>query len=650
MWLALALAGGLAAGCQGGDGGAAARADTGAAADSGAGHWLREAAARPLVADWLLLRAARETRDSAARAALYARVRLPAARERIPWTEATALAHAGDTTGAVRAFIAAGAPVTAFQLRLARDSGTVRAAGLERDLLALVDSAPPAVASQAGGLYLRLVPRPDTIAAAAIGRAAAAAGAVSRAVAAYAAAVRGHAALAPIDRFRFATALAASGRDRDAAREFGAVTAPVSLAAAAGYQRARSLLAAGSQSAAVAALRRVTTAFPRDTSAAAAYTLLADLATDAGNDREARTLLHTVATRFPGTRFAGDAAFQGAITAYALGDLRGASRELAPLASAAPQALAATYWLGRARAALRDSAAARAAWHAVLERDSLSYYAALAGARLGQPSLHVALGGIAYPADTTVDAVARRIAILDTLGLTPEARWEGDRLYRDAARDPVRRLAAADYFARSGAADRAIALGWRALAAGESSPAVLRLIYPLTARDTITAAARRAGIDPALVAALIRQESNFNPRAVSPAGARGLMQLMPAVAAPMARAARITPWSPARLFDPGVNVELGVRHLAPLLRRQPNLARALAAYNAGESRVARWVHRRGAGDPELFTERIPFPETREYVKSVIRNAAAYRALYRWPSAAADAAVTPGSPVAPPPRE
>ena len=142
----------------------------------------------------------------------------------------------------------------------------------------------------------------------------------------------------------------------------------------------------------------------------------------------------------------------------------------------------------------------------------------------------------------------------------------------------------------------AIALGRDALSKVGSTPDVWRLIYPVAARDTIVAEARRAGLDPALVAGLIRQESNFNPGAISPAGARGLMQVMPAVGKSIAPAAGITSWNPSLLYDPGINIEIGVRHLAPLLKSQPNIARSLAAYNAGGSRVARWSTKRGADD------------------------------------------------------
>jgi soluble lytic murein transglycosylase len=129
------------------------------------------------------------------------------------------------------------------------------------------------------------------------------------------------------------------------------------------------------------------------------------------------------------------------------------------------------------------------------------------------------------------------------------------------------------------------------------------------------------------VAALIRQESIFNPAATSPAGARGLMQVMPAVGRSLARAAAFPLWDPVLLYQADVNLELGTRHLAELLRRYPQTVRVLAAYNAGTTPVNLWASKVGVADEELFAERIPYRETRDYVRIVQRNQTMYRALY-----------------------
>jgi soluble lytic murein transglycosylase len=624
---ALALVALLAA-CLRGD---AARGQAGTLpADTTAHAWAARADTLPAIQSWLLLREAAATPDSAARAALYQRVTLPVARPRIPWVEAAARERFADTLGALRAYEALGATLSALRLRdaLARTPAahdSVRAA-----LLAYADSAHgDANARDAVALFDRLyaaTPAEQLT----LARAAAQGGAWARARTGFAAAPAG--ALTSRDHFAYATALARLNSDRAAAREYALVGAPAALANAARYQRARSLLSAGDGPGA----RRALTALSRatsDTSAAAALALLADLAVDTGDDAHARQLLLDLARNFPRTRFAPPARFDAAMIAYVAGDRATAAREMRALAAAAPDmALAATYWAGRASAATGDQAAATAAWRDVIARDSASYYAALAAHRLGTVNIHSSPDSAPYPRVPAVDSALERIAELRALGMQPEVGYENRALFDAAATstaDQARLLATAAAFSATDQASRAITLGYRARDAIGATPAVYRLIYPVAARDTIIDAAKGVGLDPAFVAGLIRQESNFNPQAVSVAGARGLMQLMPSVAQSIAASLGIRPWSSARLFDPGINITLGVHHLAPLVQHEPDLPRALAAYNAGQSRVVRWNRRRGADDPEVFTERIPFPETRDYVKNVLRNREWYRALYPW---------------------
>jgi len=130
------------------------------------------------------------------------------------------------------------------------------------------------------------------------------------------------------------------------------------------------------------------------------------------------------------------------------------------------------------------------------------------------------------------------------------------------------------------------------------------------------------------VLALIREESAFAPRAVSSAGARGLMQLMPSVADKVARDYKLPAVGSTGLEVPTVNIQLGVLHLADALRdHNGNLALALAAYNAGSAAVQRWVQRYGFADEEQFIEDIPYAETRNYVKRVLANYERYRSVY-----------------------
>jgi soluble lytic murein transglycosylase len=601
------------------------------AVDTAAVVWLARAKEQPEIASWLYLRAAGVTADSAARRALYARVRLPLAMERIPWVEAATRERFGDTLGALNAYRALPAPITVLRLRAATDAAardSVRSA-----LLAFIVSAPGSSGvREAATLFDRLFRNPTATEQLAIARSAARRGLWPRARAGFEASAESS--LSSQDRFSFATALARTGAAARAAAVFATVTSPATsptaLASAASYQRALALLNAGDGAAARSALRALGDA-GSDTSAAAALTLLADLQTDDGDDAGSRVTLLDLVRRFPSTRFAAPARFNAAIVALIFGDATVAATELQALASSSPDdALSAGYWLGRARAAAGDSSGARDAWRAVLRRDSTSYYAVLAAARLGVRSMPSSTRSKRFARVASVDSALRRVSLLRQLDMSAEVQLENDRLYRQAIDDTTSRLlATAAAFSATDQAARAIVLGRAALARFGSTPDVLRLIYPVAALDTIVAESRDSRVDPALVAALIRQESSFNPRATSPAGARGLMQVMPAVGRSIAPAAGITSWSPALLYEPGINIEIGVRHLAPLLRSQPDLPRSLAAYNAGASRVARWATKRGADDPEIFTERIPFPETRDYVKSVLRNREFYRVLYSW---------------------
>ena len=228
-----------------------------------------------------------------------------------------------------------------------------------------------------------------------------------------------------------------------------------------------------------------------------------------------------------------------------------------------------------------------------------------------------------------VDSALSRVVQLRDVGMDVEAGFENDRLFRDALANPTRMIATAHALAGTDQASRSIALGRRAIDEIGHSPENYRLYFPVMERETLISSSKENGLDPVLVAALIRQESNFNPLATSPAGARGLMQLMPAVGKGLADAKGIGPWDPDLLYQPATNIKLGTAHLSGLARKYPEVVKVLAAYNAGESRVEKWSSKTGAADPEVFTERIPFVETRDYVRTVLRNRAYYQALYPW---------------------
>jgi soluble lytic murein transglycosylase len=152
--------------------------------------------------------------------------------------------------------------------------------------------------------------------------------------------------------------------------------------------------------------------------------------------------------------------------------------------------------------------------------------------------------------------------------------------------------------------------------------------FPAPFRDAVVRASKQQNIDPRLVLSIMKQESSFNPRAKSAAGARGLLQMTPDMAAKYAPSVKLGKVSEDDLFRPDINILLGTAYLAELNRMFPELPEALAAsYNGGEDNVARWVVRAKHKDPGIFTSEVGFNESKDYVNRVMANYRAYRILY-----------------------
>ena len=135
-------------------------------------------------------------------------------------------------------------------------------------------------------------------------------------------------------------------------------------------------------------------------------------------------------------------------------------------------------------------------------------------------------------------------------------------------------------------------------------------------------------LDPFLVASLIRQESEFNPGAVSHANAYGLMQLLPTVGKGEAKELRVRGFNTGMLLSPPTNLQLGTRYFKEMVNKyNGQVEYALAAYNAGSNRVDDWLGQGKYRDVPEFVESIPFTETREYVQAIVRNAQIYKKLY-----------------------
>ena len=155
------------------------------------------------------------------------------------------------------------------------------------------------------------------------------------------------------------------------------------------------------------------------------------------------------------------------------------------------------------------------------------------------------------------------------------------------------------------------------------------LLYPKAFWDTVAQHAQATSVEPYLIMSIMRQESAFEPAAVSSAGARGLMQLMPETARLVSNRLSLRAVTTSILEEPALNIALGTHYFASLLQRyHSNVVLALAAYNAGPGRVDRW-HKQWQHLPvDEFIEQIPWRETRLYVKLVLRNLQNYERLYK----------------------
>ena len=288
----------------------------------------------------------------------------------------------------------------------------------------------------------------------------------------------------------------------------------------------------------------------------------------------------------------------------------------------------AAYWAGRTRMQLGDSADASRHLRHVLTQP-VEYYAVMAADLLNERfAVDVPPGAGAEEPGWLTEGL-ERLDLLVAAGLERGAASEVARLRERAAdvRGPKLRLA--ETLIERGRTIDGINLGWALLEdAGSWDQQILRVVYPFPYRELVRREAEEWGVDPYMLAAIIRQESAFKADIVSHAGAIGLMQVMPPTGAELARTHGPSGFTKESLTKPEVNLHLGAAFFVDMSHRYDDeLPLVLSAYNAGPTRATRWRRYPEASDPLRFTERIPFVETRGYVKSVRRNAGLYRAIY-----------------------
>jgi len=322
--------------------------------------------------------------------------------------------------------------------------------------------------------------------------------------------------------------------------------------------------------------------------------------------------------------------------------------ELYPTSGEVPAAL---YW--RARLAEEDGepAKARAYYQKVSDRFRNYYYGELAREQIGKlksdsDPVHYALldrvPSIDADAKVTADALpsdnlrVQKAQLLENGALLDFAVRELRAAAADEGRGNWLAPETAHLYADAGRYDMAIEVLKRAVPSyfAVDLPNLPRsyweALFPKPYWIDLKKFSSSNALDPYLVAALIRQESEFNPSAVSHANAVGLMQLLPKVGKSVAKQEKLKHFSSTQLFTPGINLQLGTRYFRGMVDKFGAFEYALAAYNAGADRVQDWLGQGKYRDPQEFVESIPFTETREYVQAILRNASVYRQLYGTP--------------------
>jgi len=354
----------------------------------------------------------------------------------------------------------------------------------------------------------------------------------------------------------------------------------------------------------------------------------------------------TLATRFPDSKHGSAAHWKAGWLSYRQGLYAAAARlfdEQIRLYPSSTEAVSALYWRGRLYETQEHKLAQAAAnYRAIIRAYPHYFYAQMARQRLAAlgntpPAPQLELNNIqpapppelteSFPADSPHLAKARLLA---NAGLN-------DYIAQEIAADPDSAdwsaLAEAQIYASYGEAFRALRSLKRAVPSAASASiksiplAYWRILFPEPWWETIKAEAAKNNLDPYLVASLIRQESEFNPSAISPANAYGLMQLLPPVGKTLAREEGLSGFSTFQLLDPPTNIRLGTRYLHQGMNRFGGVTEyALAAYNAGDSRVVDWQAAGPYQGMDEFVESIPFSETRGYVESILRNMEIYKEI------------------------
>ncbi len=372
--------------------------------------------------------------------------------------------------------------------------------------------------------------------------------------------------------------------------------------------------------------------FPHASETAAVLFFRADANHDNGDFAEAASLYRRSAAAAPTTMRGGLASMRLGQIHITRGEHAAAAAVFEGYLRAAPRgsyAEEATYWAARSWLAAGEPARAERLLEVLRRTSPVSYYAVQTADLTGRPFEIPIAATMPVPVPPWLATGLDLLRITQSAGLRRAEDALAERLVERARPSDVQVLQLAQGFHHLRRNLEAIQLGWEVQRRGHPwDRLLLEVIYPFPFREMVVEEAKEAGVDPFLMAAVIRQESAFVPDARSVANARGLMQVLPTTGQELAREIGPSGFTTAKLYVPDVNLHLGAAYLRDMLGRyQGRLPLVLSAYNAGPHRATRWQRFPEVADPVRFTERIPFRETRGYVKNVTRNYRVYEFLY-----------------------
>jgi soluble lytic murein transglycosylase len=603
--------------------------------DSAAAAWRRAAQAVPAIADWFALRRAELEGDTTLAFASVAEARTPGAAERADDLMARRREAAGNLTGALEVYLRRGRP-----LDVARVEVSLGRRGQARQLadsLLLGDPAQPVALLAANLLVEQLAPLTEAELVG-VARAYRARGDritaeryAGRAVAGRNAGVAAWVELAAIrsGRRQYGAALEAlDSAEARGRRRHEAPAMPVALA------RVQVLGAADRWDAANRLVASLAMDSPGDSDVAAAMLVVANHERSRGTAENERTLYTALVERFRATPAATFARFRLALADYGAGRIDSAAAGVAAVIAADTAhrlGRAPRYWDARLKLERRDPGAA-VALGAIAAEEPAGYYGVRSRELLGD-SLQFASDTAPPPPGAFPASLAReRVLLLARAGLETEARAEALGWTRGTAVTPQVLVAAAGAAAEAGFGREAIQMGEAARRRAGLSREVAHALFPLPYRPVIMAEAAEQCVDPLLMAAIVRQESRFDPRAQSRAGARGMSQVLPRTGAELSQRLRLRPWNPQLLYVPDFNLHLGARYVRErLVRDSLPVYALLASYDAGRTAIVRSRQLPEFRDVDLFVERLSIAETRDYVRNVYANYQWYRRLYGAPA-------------------